>query len=86
MIQTDVFVKDGRVLALGQLEEMKALQEIDTRGLIVMPGNLDKLKDMWDEGAVVAFKTFVCELHGAENGRPTGQPGGGRFVPRKTSV
>ena len=139
VIETDVFVKDGKVLALGRLEEMKALQEIDARGLVVMPGmvdahvhmmdpghteredfttgtaaaavggvttviehhrteppvhnvkifrekvahcepkamvdfafmggaipgNLDKLKDMWDAGAV-AFKTFVCELHGVE--------------------
>ena len=135
--KSDIYIQDGSILAVGQLEELEAKETIDAQGLVVMPGavdghvhmmdpghtdredfttgtaaaavggattviehhrteppvhnakrfaekrdhcnpkavvdfafmggavpdNLQELKDMWDLGAV-AFKTFICELHG----------------------
>lgn len=39
--QTDVGIKDGRVVSLGKLNGVEAGQEIDARGLVVSPGFVD---------------------------------------------
>jgi dihydropyrimidinase/allantoinase len=40
-IQADVFVQEGRIAALGDLENLEAESKLDLEGLIVLPGAID---------------------------------------------
>ncbi|MCR4433288.1 MAG: allantoinase AllB [Caldiserica bacterium] len=40
-IQVDIFLKDGKIAALGELEDLPADTELDLEGLIVLPGAID---------------------------------------------
>lgn len=40
-IQTDIFIKEGQIAALGNLESVPADQELNLEGLIVLPGAID---------------------------------------------
>ncbi len=48
--EADVYVRDGKVLALGKAEGIDAKQTIDAQGLIVMPGAVDGHVHMMDPG------------------------------------
>ena len=41
IFEADVYVKEGKVLAVGKVEGVTADREIDADGLLVMPGAVD---------------------------------------------
>ena len=48
--KSDVYIQDGRILAVGRLDELEAQKTIDAQGLVVMPGAVDGHVHMMDPG------------------------------------
>ena len=76
---SDVYIQDGRILAVGRLDELEAQKTIDAQGLVVMPGAVDGHVHMMDPGhtdredfttgtaaAAVGGATTVIEHHRTE--------------------
>jgi dihydroorotase-like cyclic amidohydrolase len=119
VVDADLYVQDGKVLAMGRIEGLSAKETIDAGGLIVMPGAVDGHVHMMDPGhteredfttgtqaaAVGGATTVIVSKCGwtpydgmsvkgkvvrtilrgktvAENGKPVGRPGYGRFITR----
>ena len=76
---SDLYIQDGRILAVGRLEELEAQKTIDAQGLVVMPGAVDGHVHIMDPGhtdredfatgtaaAAVGGATTVIEHHRTE--------------------
>ncbi|MEW6664720.1 MAG: dihydroorotase [Thermodesulfobacteriota bacterium] len=79
IVEADLYVQNGRVLAIGQFDGLGAKKTIDAGGLIVMPGAVDGHVHMMDPGhteredfttgtkaAAVGGVTTVIEHHRTE--------------------
>ena len=77
--KADVYVQDGKILAVGRVYDVEAKQKIDAQGLLVMPGAVDGHVHMMDPGyteredfttgtaaAAVGGATTVIEHHRTE--------------------
>ena len=77
--KADVYVQDGKILAVGNVYDVEAKQKIDAQGLLVMPGAVDGHVHMMDPGyteredfttgtaaAAVGGATTVIEHHRTE--------------------
>jgi allantoinase len=79
VVDADLYVQDGKVLAIGRIEGVSAKESVDAGGLIVMPGAVDGHVHMMDPGhteredfttgtqaAAVGGATTVIEHHRTE--------------------
>lgn len=77
--KADVYVQDGKILAVGNVYDVEAKRKIDAQGLLVMPGAVDGHVHMMDPGyteredfttgtaaAAVGGATTVIEHHRTE--------------------
>ncbi len=77
--KANIYVQDGKILAVGKVTDVDAKQKIDARGLLVMPGAVDAHVHMMDPGhteredfvtgpsaAAVGGATTVIEHHRTE--------------------
>ncbi len=48
--EADIYVQDGKIVAVGKIDGLKAKQQIDAHGLLVMPGAVDGHVHMMDPG------------------------------------
>ncbi len=77
--EADVYVQDGKILAVGKVYDVEAKRKIDAHGLLVMPGAVDGHVHMMDPGhteredfttgtaaAAVGGATTVIEHHRTE--------------------
>ena len=79
ILDADLYIQDGKVLAIGKLQGLRAKKTIDASGLMVMPGAVDGHVHMMDPGhteredfttgtgaAAVGGATTVIEHHRTE--------------------